>query len=473
MLTVENNFEIGENLVTCQVQGAELRGTLLRLEPATLVFEIHDPMVVLQTSEVLTDLELSMDGALVYHGRAVIKSLVNTGLRLVCEAKLDESAPEKRFSDPLLRATELAEAFDRDFLRWQHQYHISPEFKVIVADVESFLLRVRQWLEQVQFGRHRSDGETPAGRDTEILTAVADRVIHAFNAQHERFEELAYAAPLEFRAMHHAFAGRHWQQLFLGCPFGHRTYHKPLGYAGDYEMMNMIHRNQPEGSSPYDRLVHLLLVSQWPAVSVRNRIAHLQEQITVEAARVAGQGRRCRILNIGCGPAREVQYFLAQSALSAQADFSFIDFNEETLVHARERFEQLSRQHNRQARLETRKISVYQLLKRGMPAPSGSPDGGYDLMYCAGLFDYLADETCRSVVRLLYKSLNPGGLVVVGNMKDDKPFRNFIESVLDWHLIYRNPRKLGSFAPPGEEASTTVEAEPTGVNLFLHVRKPS
>ncbi len=65
----------------------------------------------------------------------------------------------------------------------------------------------------------------------------------------------------------------------MGSPFGHRTYHKPIGYAGDYEMMNMIYRNQPEGRSLFEKLIHLLLVSQWPAKSVRNRIAHLRENI--------------------------------------------------------------------------------------------------------------------------------------------------------------------------------------------------
>jgi extracellular factor (EF) 3-hydroxypalmitic acid methyl ester biosynthesis protein len=270
--------------------------------------------------------------------------------------------------------------------------------------------------------------------------------------------------------MHHAYVGQRWQRLFLGSPFGYRTYHKPLGYAGDYEMMNMIHRNQPEGSSLYNKLIHFLLVSQWPAVSVRNRITHLQEHLFREVARVARAGRRCRVLNIGCGPAREVQYLLQQSSVVDHADFTFVDFNEETLTHVRHRFEELKRQHGRQANLETRKISVFQLLKRGAHAGhSGSVDS-FDVIYCAGLFDYLADETCRSLVDLFYRSLKPGGLVMVANMKDEKPFRNFIESVLEWHLIYRDSRKMQTFAPAAAGERARVEAEPVAVNLFLHVR---
>ena len=71
----------------------------------------------------------------------------------------------------------------------------------------------------------------------------------------------------------------------------------------------------------------------------------------------------------------------------------------------------------------------------------------YDVIYCAGLFDYLSEATCKSLVQLFARSVTAGGLVVVANMNDSKPFRIFIE----WLLII---------------------AEPTTVNLFLHVRAP-
>ena len=159
-------------------------------------------------------------------------------------------------------------------------------------------------------------------------------MISAFNAQHEKFEELAYAIPEEHYGAHQEFVRRLWQPLFLCSPFGQRTFYKPLGYAGDYEMMNMIHRNRPEGGTLYEKLIHFLLVSQWPAQSVRNRVAHLKSHLLEEAARVARAGRRARVLNVGCGPAREVQDFLKETPLGNEVDFVLLDFNEETLAHA-------------------------------------------------------------------------------------------------------------------------------------------
>ncbi len=40
--------------------------------------------------------------------------------------------------------------------------------------------------------------------------------------------------------VHQAFGKRHLHPLILGSPFVYRTLQKPLGYAGDYEMVNMM-----------------------------------------------------------------------------------------------------------------------------------------------------------------------------------------------------------------------------------------
>ncbi len=75
-------------------------------------------------------------------------------------------------------------------------------------------------------------------------------------------------------------------------------------------------------------------------------------------------------------------------------------------------------------------------------------------------------------MELWHDSLSPGGLMLIANMTDTKPFRNFIEFILDWQLIYRNSREILSLVPERCRETTRVIAEPTSVNLFLHIRKP-
>ncbi len=467
---VPSSQSAAKNEVTFQTaDGLELRASLARLTRHAVTFEAENLAATLRTSEVLANFKIIAGERVIYLGRAVVGGIIHIGGALLCEAKLDDLGSDTAFFLPPTGArSDFQEAYNSFFQAWQKNYQISNEFKVLVADVQSYLTGVRHWLEELEFGLKTQADKIKL--ESDILDAVAPKIIATFNGQHERFEEIIYALPPESRGAHQDFVRQHWHKLFLCAPFAHRTYYKPNGYAGDYEMMNMIHRNQPEGRSLYEKLIHLLLVSQWPAKSVLNRIAHLGEHILNETARVARAGKTARILNVGCGPAREVQDFLKATPLSNQADFTLIDFNEETLLHAGQKLVEAKRQFSRQTQIRTQQISVYELLKRTQR--HGNDAEKFDLIYCAGLFDYLAPDTCRALMELWYDSLSPGGLMLIANMADTKPFRNFIEFILDWQLIYRNSAEIFSLVPEHCRETTNVIAEPTSVNLFLHIRKP-
>ncbi len=458
-----------ENEAIFQIAGKELRAHVARLTRHAATFEASHLPTTLRTSEVLNNFKITAGNRMIYLGRAVVSNVVSTGGSTLCEAKLDNLGSDTAFFLPAGESpANLQEAYKSFFQNWQNNYRISNEFKVLIADVESFLTGVRKWLEGLEFGLKNHSGGNEQER--KIIEAIAPRVIESFNGRHERFEEIIYGLPPELRAAHQDFTRQHWQKLFLTTPFGHRTYHKPLGYAGDYEMMNMIHRNQPEGNSLYEKLMHLLLVSQWPAASVRNRIAHLREHILNETARVSRTGKTARILNIGCGPAKEVQDFLRDTHLSNRAEFTLVDFNAETLRHAEGKIAEAKEKFARRTTIHPRQLSVYELLKNSRRNDLGAEK--FDFIYCAGLFDYLALDTARSLVNLWYDSLAPGGLLLIANMNDTKPFRNFIEFILDWQLIYRGSNEVASFAPERCRDAARVIQEPTSVNLFLHIRKP-
>src|SRR5436309_7141006 len=126
---------------------------------------------------------------------------------------------------------------------------------------------------------------------------------------------------------------RQLHPLVLCAPFVYRTYSKPLGYAGDYEMVNMITRNPCEGGSLFAKLVNAWFLAQPPAQAHRHRLDYLVQKLTEETARVSAEGRLARIFNLGCGPAVEVQRFLESKDFSDRASFTLLDFNEETLQH--------------------------------------------------------------------------------------------------------------------------------------------
>src|SRR5262249_13374176 len=140
-----------------------------------------------------------------------------------------------------------------------------------------------------------------------------------------------------------------------------------------------------------------------------------------ETARVAAEGRGARIYNLGCGPATEVQRFLAEHAVSDRADFTLLDFNDETIAYTTNVLNDVKRRHHRSTPIRLQKKSVANILKGRGKSTSGSPETKFDLVYRAGLFDYLPDPICRQLSNIFYDMVAPGGLLVTTNVDCSNP----------------------------------------------------
>ncbi|HUB87911.1 MAG TPA: class I SAM-dependent methyltransferase [Verrucomicrobiae bacterium] len=467
---VNGGFQNGS--VLCKTRsGVELRGKLIKLTRLVIAFEIYDPGAAVRLSEILDDFKIFLDDREAYSGKAVVSNVVQTAALTVCEVKLDEPGVYVGINMPFNGNISFLDAYQAFFGRWQNQMKLLPEFKMVVLDIQSYLSDLKLLLEQVEISIIAHPSRSRAEIEPQVFRDLAPAILTSVDALHERFEEIARRVEPELRGPYQALVHRQLHPLFLCAPFGHRTYHKPLGYAGDYEIMNMIHRNTFEGESLYAKMVHYWLVNQWAAKSVRNRVAHMKIKLLEETARVVRKKRVAKILNLGCGPAREVQQFISEQRLADEAEFTLLDFDAETLNYASSKLEEIKNLHKRQTRIHTKQMSVTQLVKY-MVQPANNPLGtGFDLIYCGGLFDYLSDQMCRQLVALFYEWLAPDGLVVVANMNDQqKPFRHMVEFLLDWHLIYRDSRCMASFAPEKADNHSVI-SEPLGVNLFLEARK--
>jgi extracellular factor (EF) 3-hydroxypalmitic acid methyl ester biosynthesis protein len=180
------------------------------------------------------------------------------------------------------------------------------------------------------------------------------------------------------------------------------------------------------------------------------------------------------MFNLGCGPAQEVQHFLSAESISGSADFTLVDFNDETLSYVTQTLEDIRQAHRPEANLQFVRKSVHQILKDSTRPGAGFQVGGYDMVYCAGLFDYLSDRVCRRLLEVFYDLLAPGGLLVATNVDISNPSRSWMEYVLEWHLVYRDADQFVKLAPTKAPAgAAVVKSDDTGVNIFLEVRKPS
>jgi extracellular factor (EF) 3-hydroxypalmitic acid methyl ester biosynthesis protein len=452
--------------------GGLLRATLLRLSRHALAFEAYHPGWIPQLSENLKHFKVIGPAGQLYTGHAVVRSLINTGTKVVCEVAVDEKSwHELALHADGATAKNLAGGF-QDFIQgWQKFYRVSNDYKLIIADIHSFLTDVRLWLDKLELGLSSLPAAERARLELAYALELRDPVLGAMNGLFDRFEEISSRIEPDLLPTHRAYGQRLLHPFLLSSPFLHRTYAKPLGYAGDYEMMNMIIRNQMNGNSLFAKFVDAFLLVQAAPQAVRNRVSFLHDRIVGETGRCARLGRKAKIFSVACGPAWEALNFLSAHPLADHADIEFMDFEAETLRNVAAAVSAVKTKNHCQATVKFTKNSVQNLLRAG--ARTARPATQYDLVYCSGLYDYLNDQVCQTLNHCFYNLLEPGGLMVVGNFSPDTRHQNIMEHFAEWFLIYRSSRELAALAPelaPPDHCA--VRAESTGTNLFLEVRKP-
>jgi len=465
---------IKKSRVVCETsQGLEISGPIIQLGRHEVVFEIYSPTAVIQTSEALREFKVHLGNHIAYSGRAVVKSAVQAGAKTVCAAALDDGW-QLQFSIDELQPGRMQALFKEHLREWRKLYLIRPEYKLHMADMENFFEELRAWLDQMELGIRTAPSKDIQKVESDVARELGASIIPSIDALFEKFEYLAEALEPKTRPVHRVYMQRRLHPLLLCAPFAHRTLTKPLGYAGDYEMVAMLARNRPEGESLYAKIVHLWFVHQAPAEAHRNRLKHLTQRLVEETLRAASPGKPARILSVACGPSVELQDFVREHEISNRADLTFLDFNEETLEYVAAVFKDLKAKLSRRTPVQFVKRSVHHLLKESMRSAASSSTQQYDFIYCAGLFDYLTDAVCQRLMTLLYDWVAPGGLLLATNVESSNPMRFGMEHLLDWHLIYRSGPQLQALRPTQVAPEDfVIRADITGVNLFMEARKPN
>ncbi|MFW6119040.1 MAG: class I SAM-dependent methyltransferase [Planctomycetota bacterium] len=459
-----NAPEIDSLVIFRNSQGTEGRGTLLHLTRNVAVFEVYNPYSIVQLSEVLSDVRILRGERTVYRGKAVVGNLVSTGMMVIVSATLVDAWEDLAGLVPGEGLREEVELFVED---WESTYSIRPTYQLAVTNIATFLTELSRWLSQAE----ASGGTLPEGDpelELEFVKEASDPLVPKITELFGEFEEEAAGVEPEESDVHKAFARRELHPVIMRSPFNYRTYTKPLGYAGDYQMVNMILRNEPEGPSIYAKLVNSFTLSMAPAEAHRNRIDLLVDWLAAEAERAAAEKRTLKILNVGCGPAAEVERLIRGNAPTDHCEFELMDFNQETLDYAQGRIEEAVAESGSDVTVDYRHQSIHGLLKEAARRRS-DPEPTHDMVYCAGLFDYLSARICERLLALFDSWVRPGGLVLASNVHPDNPIRFYMEYLLEWSLHYRKEADLREIAPENRDCRTL--SDETGINVFLQMRK--
>jgi hypothetical protein len=247
-----------------------------------------------------------------------------------------------------------------------------------------------------------------------------------------------------------------------------RSYAKPLGYPGDFEIMNQVYDWQRVGRTTYDMLLHRVGLEVAECIATRMEV--VRDLIIEMASERVVTSTPLRVASLGSGPAREVEQFLnAAEPQGCEAEFSLIDQEPEALLHAYRRTLPSVQRANGRVRIQGLNISFTDIL-RGADALAGLPP--QDLVYSVGLLDYLADRRAKALVKRLFELLMPGGLLVIGNMNKCR-LSNFwpMEFIVDWTLQYRDDADMLAWTDGLTCQKAWTDVERTGRVRLLYVRK--
>ena len=243
-------------------------------------------------------------------------------------------------------------------------------------------------------------------------------------------------------------------------PMTWRAFTKPRGYAGDAVMMDYLYgihggAEADRQASPIGRAILRHIQTRPTSQGVVFRRRHLADLIDRQAA---GSGKPS-VLAIAAGHLREVELSTAVARGAVQRLVA-LDADADSLAEVGTCYGHLG--------IETHHGSVREILRRKVRL------GQFDLVYAAGLYDYLVDEVAQALTARMIEMTKPGGTVLIPNFAPSIEGRGYMECFMDWQLIYRDEYDMVGLLGRTDRAlidDYDVYADPWGSVVYLRVRK--
>lgn len=258
--------------------------------------------------------------------------------------------------------------------------------------------------------------------------------------------------PGEWERFRNACRAHPLRSLLQEDPLIRRSCLRPRGYAGDAEVIDFIYRDGhglPDDCSPLGAAVHRAAVAVEPAAAVRRRLDHIVEQLDTMA-----DGRDdLSCLSVACGHLREAQRSVALR--TNRASVTGLDQDEESLA--------LVDRENVGRRVATMRADIRHLIA-GRCVP-----GTYDLVWSAGLYDYLDERAAKALTRRLVDLLEPGGRLLLANFSPRCSCVGFMETFMDWTLVYRDAADMHRLVEGIDGIDARVHDDASGAIVWLDV----
>lgn len=464
--TVINNLK---SKVSFMVGEEEHRAQLLNFSKYGISLLVKSPHFVIKKSEILKNINISIKDMNVYKGDGLIVDVEqkNDSIKFRIALKegvipVDEilsTSNKSKIDFVLSKLTNVMSVGD----------NLPDEFKQQVKEVFYELTNIKRILDEFEENIRDEEPKIKEKFSLEMMTVLEKNFFQKINIHFKTIHTLTR----NMREEEYSLCGQYFQNAFKDLiflsPFMHRVYYKPLGYAGDYEMMNMLYRNTPQGKTLFAKFLDKYFLSIDPAQTNRNRVPYMTGKIKNKTPLFLNKSNRVKISSIACGPCIEIQTLL-QESLSDNIDFTLLDASSEAIDHAKHKLEMAKNKHKRKCTFTYINESIYPLIKK--KSVQDLIEDNQHIIYSLGLFEYLSDITIKRLLKILFNKLAPGGLLIAGNYSDSNVFQTYMELGGEWFLFYRKPEKMLSFVDDIVDSKAYIDDDGMiEFNKFLNIEK--
>jgi hypothetical protein len=242
-------------------------------------------------------------------------------------------------------------------------------------------------------------------------------------------------------------------------PFTRRAFEKPGGDPGDPVLLDLIFGVEqglgpPADTTKLGRGIFQVTTNSLPCEGVRAR-AH---RVAATVDDLALERRLPCVLSVGAGHLWEAQ-FSAALPEHRLGRWVALDSDAESL-------QEVCQRHGQHG-VETVAGTTRQILSGRLAL------GEFDLVYSTQAFDYLQQPLAQRVTKRLSEMLRPGGVLLLANFPQEMNERGYMETFMDWHLVYRSDREMRNLASEinPADAEVRVLAKELPRTTLLQIRK--
>jgi len=366
--------------------------------------------------------------------------------------------------------TILQSAFHDLPLIFERKAKIKPAFKAYTADLKYDLHAYKNLFDDLDSEYSNEPEEVKRAVQRAIIETEGPKYFQFFDHQLAELEDLVGNLRREEHQRYGFYFRKQLWDFILCGPFGAQSALKPRGYAGDSELMRMIYLNDYQGDSTFAKLMHKHAVGVTAAQSVRNRIGLIAQKVldSQNSFRIPDH-QKFKVLSVGCGPALELQNIIRTTQDCDRFQFALFDQDAEALSEASNVVRDIRERLHKSPKVDLIQGSVRTML---FSRQTKQKWGQFHFIYSMGLFDYLTFRVARAVLDRLYRLLEPGGELIIGNFHVSNPSKYYMEYWVDWVLFHRTEEEFRSMVEGIDPATVSIIYDDTGSQMFLRLNKP-